>query len=271
MRHLPLSLAILALVLVPAMPLRSAAGGQEDALIRDMKFVKVPKGTFWMSKDGKNAEVQVTIEQDFELAAYTVTQEQWQAVMGDNPSYFSRNGKGKEQVKDIADADLKRFPVEWVSWNDVQEFVKKLNAMQKGRGWTYRLPSEAEWEYACRGAARSKEECSFDFYVEKATNDLSSTQANFYGTSPGGKGKKGPFLERTTKVGSYVPNKLGLYDMHGNVWQWTATSVERFARVFRGGSWIYDGRYCRAASGGRDAPEFRGSDLGFRLARVASP
>jgi formylglycine-generating enzyme required for sulfatase activity len=272
MSRLARLLALIAFVLVPALPLLGSQGGgkdKEDPLIATMKFVKVPKGTFWMSKDGKNAQVQVEIKQDFELAAYTVTQEQWQALMGDNPSYFARNEKGKDQVKDVADADLKRFPVEWVSWNDVQEFVKKLNVMQKGRGWTYRLPSETEWEYACRGAAKSKEECSFDFYLEKATNDLSSTQANFYGPSPGGKGEKGPFLERTTKVGSYVPNKLGLYDMHGNVWQWTATS-NGSAWVFRGGGWYYDGRYCRAASGGRDAPEFRGSDLGFRLARVPS-
>src|ERR1700682_2817432 len=125
------SLAVAAFVLVPALPLVASQGGgkdKEDPLLAGMKFVKVPKGTFWMSKDGKNAQVQVEIKEDFELAAYTVTQEQWQAVMGNNPSFFSRNGKGKDAVKDISDADLKLFPVQSVSWNDVQDFLKKLNA-----------------------------------------------------------------------------------------------------------------------------------------------
>jgi eukaryotic-like serine/threonine-protein kinase len=106
-------------------------------------FVHVPKGTFWMgggsySDDGNNWKFrepvkQVTIDSDFELAAYPVTQEQWQAVMGDNPSYFSRQGQGKDSVKDIADANLKRFPVENVSWKDAQRFIKKLNERERGR------------------------------------------------------------------------------------------------------------------------------------------
>jgi formylglycine-generating enzyme required for sulfatase activity len=245
---------------------------QEDPLIAGMKFVHVPKGMFWMSKDGKNAQVQVAIKEDFELAAYTVTQEQWQAVMGDNPSYFSRNGKGKEQVKDVSDEDLKRFPVENVSWNDVQAFLQKLNAQQKGKGWLYRLPSEAEWEYACRGAATSKEECSFDFYLEKPTNDLSWGQANFWSENPAGNGKKGEPLKRTTKVGSYAPNKLGLHDMHGNVWQWCADLYDGTGsdRVIRGGSGGDDGSYCRAALRRRFGPEVRIFLLGFRLVRVPS-
>jgi formylglycine-generating enzyme required for sulfatase activity len=161
MLRLVRSLTLVAFVLVPALPLVGSQGGgkdKEDALIAGMKFVKVPKGTFWMSKDGKNAQVQVEIKEAFELAAYTVTQEQWETVMGNNPSWFSRQGGGKDKVKDIADADLKRFPVEQVSWNDVQEFLKKLNEREKGKGWLYRLPSEAEWEYACRNAATTKEE-----------------------------------------------------------------------------------------------------------------
>jgi formylglycine-generating enzyme required for sulfatase activity len=92
------------------------------------------------------------IRRDFELTAYPVTQEQWQAVMGNNPSHFSRQGKGNDQVKEIAEADLKCFPVEMVSWDDIQEFLKKLNEREKGNGWLYRLPNRAEWEYACRNA-----------------------------------------------------------------------------------------------------------------------
>src|SRR5271157_3809075 len=120
-----------------------------------------------------------------------------------NPSYFSRDGEGKDKVKDIKDEELKHFPVENVSWDDAQEFIKKLNEREKGRGYMYRLPSEAEWEYACRGGATSEEECSYHFYFAKPTNDLSSEQANFLGTSPVGNADKGKYLKRTTKVGSY--------------------------------------------------------------------
>jgi formylglycine-generating enzyme required for sulfatase activity len=167
--------------LLAALPLLRGAGGggdKEDPLIAAMKFMKVPKGIFWMGWDSQTKQSkQVEIKDDFELAAYTVTQEQWQAIMGNNPSYFSRNGGGKDKVKDIADADLKRFPVEQMVWGDVQEFLKRLNERQKGKGWLYRLPSEAEWEYTCRNAATTKEACSFDFYLDKPTNALSSTYA----------------------------------------------------------------------------------------------
>jgi formylglycine-generating enzyme required for sulfatase activity len=273
------SLALVAFVLVPALPLVGSQDGgkdkdkdKEDPLIAGMKFVKVPKGTFWMSKDGKNAQVQVEIKEAFEMASYTVTQEQWETVMGSNPSWFSRNGGGQAAVKDIADADLKRFPVEWVSWDDVQVFLKKLNNQEKGKGWLYRLPSEAEWEYACRNASTSKEECSFDFYFDKPTNDLSSKQATFNGNFPAGKAEKGPDLGRTTKVGSYPPNKLGLYDMHGNVAQWCSDFyvANDPDRVLRAGTWGLGGQNCRASVRTRYMPSGMGSDSGFRLARVPS-
>jgi formylglycine-generating enzyme required for sulfatase activity len=269
------SLGLVAFVLVPALPLVGSQGGgkdKEDPLIAGMKFVKVPKGTFWMSKKGKNAQVQVEIKEAFELAAYTVTQEQWEKVMGNNPSWFSRQGQGRENVKDIADADLKRFPVESVSWNDVQEFLKKLNEGEKGKGWLYRLPSEAEWEYACRNASTSKEDCSFDFYFDKPTNDLSSKQANIDGRFPAGKAAKGPWLIRPTKVGSYAPNKLGLFDMHGNVWQWCADlwDPKGSDRVIRGGSWINRGAGCAAANRLRYEPDNPDINVGFRLLAVPS-
>ena len=135
----------------------------------------------------------------------------------------------------------------------------------------YRLPSEAEWEYACRGGATSEEECSYHFYFAKPTNDLSSKEANFNGNFPFGKADKGPYLGRTTKVGSYAPNKLGLYDMHGNVWQWCEDLWDKggSGRVYRGGSWGYGGgTYCRAAVRCGNAPADRSYYLGFRLARV---
>jgi formylglycine-generating enzyme required for sulfatase activity len=244
--------------------------GSNQAGPLGLEFVKVTAGTFWMSQDGKNAQRQMTIKDDFQLGVYPMTQGQWQAVMGSNPSWFSRSGGGKEKVKDISDDDLKQFPVEQVAWYDVQEFLKKLNASEKKRGWLYRLPTEAEWEYACRGGATSKADCSFDFYFrDKSTNDLSSTQANFHGDFPAGNAPKGPNLGRTCKVGSYPPNKLGLYDMHGNVWQWCEDAFNGGSdRVHRGGSWDNHASYFRAAYRGRFPPANVSWSLGFRLARV---
>jgi formylglycine-generating enzyme required for sulfatase activity len=162
--------------------------------------------------------------------------------------------------------------VESVSFHDVQDFLKKLNEREKGKGWLYRLPSEAEWEYACRGAATSKEECSFDFYLDKPTNDLSSKQANFNGSVPAGKAAKGPWLGRTTKVGSYATNKLGLCDMHGNVWQWCADlwDAKGSDRVIRGGNWDDRGVDCAAAFRSWWGPGLVSSNVGFRLLAVPS-
>jgi formylglycine-generating enzyme required for sulfatase activity len=239
-----------------------------------MKFVPLPKATFYMGWNGqKDSTKKTDIKEDFEIAIHTVTQGQWQDVMGKNPSWFSRDGKGKDKVKDIKDEDLKHFPVEMVSWNEAQEFIKKLNEKEKGSGYEYRLPTSAEWEYACRGGATSEEECSYHFYFAKPTNDLSSTQANFNGNSPFGKGEKGPHLGRTTKVGSYAPNKLGLYDMHGNVWQWCEDlyDSEDSARVIRGGGGDNDGFGCHARYVGWRDPTVQRRYLGFRLARVPRP
>jgi formylglycine-generating enzyme required for sulfatase activity len=161
------------------------------------------------------------------------------------------------------------FPVESVSWNDCQAFLKKLNEKYRGRGWIYRLPSEAEWEYACRGGATSEEECSYQFYFEKPTNDLSSEQANFNGTYPYGNAAMGPNLARTTRVGAYPSNRLGLCDMHGNIWQWTSSKFAS-GRAFRGSGWGRPGIDCRAALRAADAPSARLVNVGFRLARVPS-
>src|SRR5205085_2548754 len=122
-----------------------------------MTFVRLPKGTFYMGWDGKNKGIKTAIKEDFEIAVHDVTQGQWQAVMGNNPSWFSRTGNGRIDVLDISDEELKLFPVEMVSWDDAQEFLKKLNEKERLSGYWYRLPTEAEWEYACRGEASSEE------------------------------------------------------------------------------------------------------------------
>src|SRR5262249_44627842 len=108
-----------------------------------LTFVRLPKGTFYMGWDGFLPGKKTEIKEDFEIAAHAVTQYQWQAVMGVNPSHFSRFGRGATEVKDISDDELKLFPVESVSWNDVQEFLKKLNEKERDRSYVYRLPSEA--------------------------------------------------------------------------------------------------------------------------------
>jgi formylglycine-generating enzyme required for sulfatase activity len=261
-----------------------------------MKFVPLPRGTFYMGwESGKKKLKQTEIKKDFEIAVYTVTQGQWQELMGKNPSWFSRTGAGKNKVKNIKDEDLKQFPVEMVSWDDTQEFIKKLNEQEKGKGWSYRLPTEAEWEYACRGGATSEEECSYNFYFAKPSLTLSSKQANVDPQEHEGMPRKGPYLERTTKVGSYPPNKLGLYDMHGNVAQWcenlfdpkasgdrvisdllpkaAAAQARQLAaratnRVYKSGSWINDAWNSRAANTSDSPPATRISVIGFRLARV---
>jgi formylglycine-generating enzyme required for sulfatase activity len=253
--------------------------GQIERLVRPptltnslgMKFVLVPRGTFWMGGGGgQPGDRQVEIAHDFYLGVYQVTQQQWQAIMGRNPSWFSRTGTGKDKVKEVSDADLAQFPVELVSWEDVQQFIRKLKERDKGHaGWVPRLPTEEEWEYACRGAACSREDCSFDFYFDQPTNDLSSTQANFNGNDPAGSAAKGPYLERTAKVGSYQPNRLGIYDLHGNVWEWT-DSVDGSDQVLRGGCWYRVGSHCRAANRISRAPSLRRYSLGFRLALCPS-
>jgi formylglycine-generating enzyme required for sulfatase activity len=242
---------------------------RDDSVL--MTFVRLPKGTFYMGWDDKPGSVKKTeIKEDFEIAVHDVTQGQWEAIMGNNSSWFSRKGKGRNSILDISDEELKLFPVEMVSWDDVQAFLQKLNEKERGRGYLYCLPTEAEWEYACRGGATSLEECSHHFYLDGPTNDLSSEQANFNGDYPFGKAPKGPWLERPTRVGAYPSNKLGLCDMHGNVWQWTDTAVGS-VRVGRGGCWNFDGTCCRAAYRYGLAPSGRNRLLGFRLARVPVP
>jgi formylglycine-generating enzyme required for sulfatase activity len=250
-----------------------AVGERDDSVL--MTFVRLPKGMFYMGWDDivkpPKKGVKTEISEDFEIAVHDVTQGQWEAIMGSNPSWFSRTGSGRSAVLDISDEELKLFPVEMVSWDDAQVFLKKLNEKEAGRGYLYRLPTEAEWEYACRGGATSEEECSYHFYFDRPTNDLSSEQANFNGNYPSGQAPKGKYLGRTTRVGAYPSNKLGLCDMHGNVWQWCADTLPgRSARVIRGGDWDHEAGECRASPRPRrgSEPWNRYHYQGFRLVRV---
>jgi formylglycine-generating enzyme required for sulfatase activity len=218
-----------------------------------MKFVLVPKGKSSLGGGGgKPGTKEVTIPRDYYLGVYEVTQEEWQIVMRENPSSFKP-------------VDQKRFPVEQVSWYDAQVFMKKLNDREKQPGWIYRLPTEIEWEYACRnGPMKDPSESAFDYYFDKPTNQILPTKANYHNEQG---------LKRTCKVGSYPPNRLGLYDMHGNVWEWCddAQVNREVYRIIRGGSISAQFEGCRAANRPDRPPESRQYDCGLRVARVRIP
>ena len=194
----------------------------------------------------------VTLTQPFLIGKYPVTQTQWQAVMGNNPSYFQGDN----------------LPVEKVSWGDTQEFCARV---RKKTGQVVRLPTEAQWEYSCRAGTST----SFHFGQE-----LNGTQANCHGDYPYGTPQKGPNLGKTSPVGSYPANAWGLYDMHGNVWEycqdWYAAYPKQSVTdprgpevgsdcLFRGGCWNGGAAFCRSANRLRDVPSFRGIRRGFRL------
>jgi formylglycine-generating enzyme required for sulfatase activity len=251
-----------------------------------MRFVRVRAGTFQMGapRGEKDADPndefpqhEVELTRDYYLGVHEVTQKQWKAVMGNSPSHHSKEGAGRNLVQGLNTDD---FPVERVSYNDVQDFLKKLNDLdaEKRHGRTYRLPTEAEWEYAARGGGHKEPFC-----LKKPSNSLSSTQANFNGNFPYGGAPRGPALGRPTKVGSYEANLLGVHDMHGNVWEWChdwsdtkyySKSPRRdppgpatgTSRVVRGGSYGYEAHYLRAANRSCNSPTDRLSIIGFRAA-----
>lgn len=202
----------------------------------------------------------VTLTQGFWLADSAVTQALWQTVMGKNPSRFNENSDN---------------PVEKISWDDAQAFISELNLLSKEA--SFRLPTEAEWEYACRAGTTTP----FSF----GTN-ITTEQVNYDGDFPYTDGKKGQDRQQTVPVKSLPANPWGLYEMHGNVWEWCqdgwqehlgndhminplndqSQEDEGVRRVVRGGSWNDGGRHVRSAIRGWDEPVGRVSPLGFRLA-----
>ena len=221
-----------------------------------LEMVLIQTGTFMMGAENVSENEKpvhkVTLTKPFYMGKYEVTQEQWQAVMGDNPSQFKEG------------AEAGKRPVEQVSWDDVSaKFLPKL-AERMPKGWTPRLPSEAEWEYCCRAG----------------------TTGDYYGELDKMTWYEGNSENKTHPAGGKKANAWGLYDMHGNVWEWCADLKGDYPseavtdptgassgsyRIGRGGSWGGDAKYCRSAYRDWGTPGYRGLRLGFRLAMDIPP
>jgi formylglycine-generating enzyme required for sulfatase activity len=227
-----------------------------------MEFTLIPAGEFMIGsprseKDRDRDEGprhRIKISKGFYMSLSEVTQAQWKVVMSTNPSHF----KGDS------------LPVEQVSWNDAVEFCKKLSQQE---GKTYRLPTEAEWEYACRAGTTTP------FNTGETIN---TNQSNYHGNYIYGIGRKGINRQKTSVVGTFTPNAFGLYDMHGNVWEWCSDWYGQdyyskspevdpegpgsgSLRVLRGGSWDLAPRYCRSAERAWFKPVFQSYSHGFRV------
>ena len=270
-----------------------------------MKLVLIPKGTFQMgsppSEEGSQdneRQHEVTLTEDYYLGAFEVTQSQYQKVMGNNPSNFQgdkiaeRHPQTGRVVKEV---DSSSHPVEKVSWEDAVEFCKRLSDLpeEKKASRVYRLPTEAEWEYACRAGSKT----AYSFGV----SSQSLGDYAWFGNNSGSKEldsdalwakmKKNPqeYADTLLSAGCAThpvrdkkPNAWGLYDMHGNVWEWCSDWYgdypkgavsdptgprEGSLRVFRGGSWRNEAAFCRSAYRFRYFPSFRDNDgIGFRVA-----
>ena len=269
------------------------AEGDEDVshtsqLGLELRLIR--SGTFLMGsppdESGRGedeTQVEVTITDPFYLSTTEVTQGQWMELMGTTleEQISSQDGPVGRGAKLVAKASAEGplQPMCFVSWTDAMSFCEKLNEREKDllpTGYYYSLPTEAQWEYACRAGTLT---------ATAFGNDLNSRQANFYGPSPYGNAEKGPYLERTAEVGSYPANQWGLHDMHGNVYEWCldwyteqllggqapVARGEGEARVIRGGTWNRVGSSCRSAYRYSAYPYTRSYNIGFRVALVKRP
>ncbi|MGF1580956.1 MAG: SUMF1/EgtB/PvdO family nonheme iron enzyme [Gemmataceae bacterium] len=227
-----------------------------------MEFVWIPPGKFLMGspedepeRDDNEPQHEVTLTKGFWLQTTTVTQRHWEHVMGESPSEF----RGPD------------LPVEMVSWNDCQEFCQRLTERTER---PIVLPTEAQWEYACRSGTTTP------FWFGQT---ISTDQVNYNGKYPYAGGEKGEFRNRTVVVKWFPGNGWGLYEMHGNVWEWCQDwygdnpgglridptgPTKGHNRVLRGGGWGYRAGYCRSAYRVHYVPGPRDDNLGFRCAQV---
>jgi formylglycine-generating enzyme required for sulfatase activity len=250
-----------------------------------MKFAPIPAGKFTMgsppaekARNDDEPQHEVTISHPFHLGIHEVTQGQFAKVMGNNPSFFSAAGKGQERVKG---KDTAEYPVDNVTWFDAVAFCERLGDLpaEKAAGRRYRMPSEAEWEYACRAGTTT---------VFHFGDKLNAWSANFCGLSYAAYGDAGagPFLRATNTVGHFTANAFGLFDMHGNVQEWCQDwyaadayntgeakdpqgPVKGTERVVRGGAWPHSGKSLRSAVRSKLAPDEKNYRTGFRVVLVA--
>ncbi|MCA9143444.1 MAG: formylglycine-generating enzyme family protein [Planctomycetaceae bacterium] len=262
-----------------------AFAGEKPGDVREdnelnLKLVWCPPGTFIMgSQPGEDEyrtnehRVQVTLSRGFWIGKYEVVQEEWDQLMESNPSEFSPTGQAKYK---IFGKSTSRFPVESLLVEEAEAFCNRLTERERSAGrlptnCCYTLPTEAQWEYACRAGTTT---------ATAFGDQLSSADANFKGFVPYNGAKRGPFLFRTTNVGSYRGNAWGIHDMHGNVWEYCAgwytdvapggtdpeATTSGTYRIGKGGSWFHDGRYSRSAFRYWIEPDMRQGTVGFRVA-----
>jgi formylglycine-generating enzyme required for sulfatase activity len=260
----------------------SRAGEERDDNALKMKLCWCPAETFRMGSPAgevghanHEGPVDVTLRRGFWMGKTEVTQSQWQKVMGTG----LRDQKRKGGIGEIG-GEGPDHPMYFVTYTEATEFCGKLTTSERaaGRlpaGWDYRLPTEAQWEYACRAGTTT---------ATAFGDRLGSDQANFAGDHPYNGASLGPNHRATVPVGSYPPNAWGVLDMHGNVWEWCrdwyADSLaggldpegppSGAVRSNRGGAWGNLGAACRSASRAGNRPESRYDFLGFRVARVPS-
>ena len=261
-----------AAILAAVLSFPAAAGAQTKAgdtkMFGGIEFVWCPPGDFLMgspeSEVNRSADEKihkVTITEGFWMARTETTQKQWKEAMGgaSNPSEWTST------------TDL---PVEMVNWGHAISFCAVMNKKHQSNlppGWKFTLPTEAQWEYACRAGTATP----FSFGAT-----LTSRQANFDGTEPYGVEEEGPFTEKTSKARSFQPNAWGIYDMHGNVAEWCMDGYAAYAageatdpltpaagkyRILRGGSWRSEGAYLRSAFRSQPSPEKELNNIGFRV------
>ena len=270
-------------VATPAPGIGKSADAQPARVVTNsigLKLTRISAGEFPMgsadsdpdAREDEKPQHRVRISKPFYMGVYEVTQAEFKMIMESNPSSFTRDGLLKNASEDL---NCARLPIDNVTWYAAVEFCRRLSNLpaEKEAGRIYRLPTEAEWEYACRAGTTT----AFHF-----GRSLSSSQANFNGAHPFGDARQGPFLNRTAIVGSYEPNAFGLYDMHGNLNEWCLDRFDRdsyskspakdprgpetgTSRVIRGGDWYSDGRDCRSAFRYADIPDGRFYALGMRV------
>ncbi len=254
---------------------------REDNALK-MKLCWCPPGSFRMGSERDEPErrddegpVNVTLSRGFWMGKHEVTQSQWQMVMGTTVEHQETKGTYRGLAGTGPD-----HAMYFVNHTEAEEFCRKLTENERRAGrlsafWEYRLPTEAQWEYACRAGTTT---------ATAFGDQLSSLNANFNGDLPYNKAAKGPNLREVTPVGRYRPNPWGLYDMHGNVREWCRDGYAEqltagvdplgpsgaSARVLRDGSWYLPGGNCRSSSRSSIAPGYRDSSLGFRAALAPS-